>query len=463
MRLVSLVVATLFLCLSPMYSQSYATSDAAVSVTLADFDRDGYPDMAVLVDGGAVDIFFNDHKGGFGNYTSYAVPGSGTILAVDLNDDGWPDLLISGGSAVLLNNGNGTFRMGTPLVTKGSVEHFVAGDFNKDGKVDLAAVEGKQIEILLNKGDGTFTSGQILTLSGGSSNAVIGDFDGDGNLDIANSEGNKTLVWWGKGNGSFAAPLQILPPTTNGFDSLAVADFNNDGLPDLAGSSDYTFPDQDPSHLGHGTTTAHIYKNLGGRKFSLVSSYIMSSDYPQGILFTADVNGDLNQDLVNLINAAGEATGEVTYRPGNGAAGFGTLQQIGGVSAFEVAFRDLNLDSRQDLVIPQYFPNGEVDVSLAGGGFTNCKGASSASLNAKICAPANNATVSSPFLVTAAGNSPVGVGRLEIWVDGKKLYQKLGDQLNKKITLSSGRHRIAVVAVDKHVGSSSSVRYVNVQ
>ena len=221
-------------------------------------------------------------------------------------------------------------------------------------------------------------------------------------------------------------------------------------------------PCNDPDHPCPGTNTAYIYKNLGGRRFSLASSYIMDSSWAHGKLFTADLNGDLNQDLVNLVGLGGLYEGDLNYRPGNGAAGFGTLQQLGGSNAIEVDFRDLNLDSRQDMVIPEP-QDGEVDVFLGGSGYPNCKGASSASLNAKICAPVNNATVNSSVLVTAAGNSPIGVKRLEIWVDGKKVYQKLGDQLNKKITLTSGRHSIAVVAVDKYVGSSSSVRYVNVQ
>jgi hypothetical protein len=300
-------------------------------------------------------------------------------------------------------------------------------------------------------------------MSGSSASGAVGDFDADGNVDIANSEGNKALVWWGKGNGTFAAPTIILPPSTDGFSSLAAADFNNDGLEDLAISSnipDPNCPVEDWPICG--STMAYIYKNLGGRKFGRVSSYTMG-DADAGVLYTADLNGDLNQDLVNLINAAGVASGELSFRPGNGNNTFGAEDVIDNPSAIEVGFRDLNLDSRTDVVIPQYFPDGEVDVMLTSSGYTNCPGVSSASLNAKICAPANDATVSSPFLVTAAGNSPIGVQRLEIWVDGKKIYQKLGDQLNKRISLSSGQHRLVVVAVDEYIGSSSAVEYVNVQ
>ena len=151
---------------------------------------------------------------------------------------------------------------------------------------------------------------------------------------------------------------------------------------------------------------------------------------------------------MNLFDAAGVFNGELSFRPGNGNNTFGAEQVIDNPSAIEAGFRDLDLDSRTDVIVPQYFPDGEVDVTLATSWPKNCPGVNSASLHAKICAPADGATVSSPFLVTAAGNSPIGVQRLEIWVDGKKVAQKLGDQLNKRISLSSGQHRLVVVAVD---------------
>lgn len=70
--------------------------------------------------------------------------------------------------------------------------------------------------------------------------------------------------------------------------------------------------------------------------------------------------------------------------------------------------------------------------------------------------------MTSPVLVRASGNSPAGVIQLQVWIDGKKQYVKWGDQLSKGFTLSSGRHKIAVVANDKYVGSAKTSVIVNV-
>jgi hypothetical protein len=70
--------------------------------------------------------------------------------------------------------------------------------------------------------------------------------------------------------------------------------------------------------------------------------------------------------------------------------------------------------------------------------------------------------MTSPVVVRASGNSPAGVTQLQVWIDGKKQYVKCGDQLAKGFTLTSGKHRIAVAANDKFIGSAKTVVNVNV-
>lgn len=62
----------------------------------------------------------------------------------------------------------------------------------------------------------------------------------------------------------------------------------------------------------------------------------------------------------------------------------------------------------------------------------------------------------------ASGNSPAGVNQMQVWIDGKKKYVKWGDQLAKRFTLSSGKHRIAVAANDRFIGSAKAIVNVTV-
>jgi hypothetical protein len=79
---------------------------------------------------------------------------------------------------------------------------------------------------------------------------------------------------------------------------------------------------------------------------------------------------------------------------------------------------------------------------------TNCIPPGSATLAVRICTPAANAGVRSTFTVKAAGNSPPGVKRMELWVDGFKRAQNFSDQLRATISLALGTHRVTVVAID---------------
>ena len=105
---------------------------------------------------------------------------------------------------------------------------------------------------------------------------------------------------------------------------------------------------------------------------------------------------------------------------------------------------------------------GGWDAAINTSAFTNCAPPSSANLAAKICGPGNNASVTSPVLVKASGNSPAGIKRLEVWIDGVKKYEKWDDQSAKKFTLAAGSHKISVVAVDLYKGTAKISLSVNV-
>src|SRR5208282_1899917 len=126
----------------------------------------------------------------------------------------------------------------------GSSQGVVAGDFNGDGRMDLAvAVAGpgtEMVEVLLGNGDGTFTPfGSTLSVGSYPSAIVSVDFDGDGIPDLAVTIAfsSSLAVFLGNGDGTFR-PAAASPETGNYPLSLLAADFNGDGIPDLAVGND---------------------------------------------------------------------------------------------------------------------------------------------------------------------------------------------------------------------------------
>jgi len=456
-------------------STYYPTSGSqGMAEASGDFNRDGRPDMAVGTDN-AVDIFFNVGGGKFGNRTTYGLANNGSQLrAADLNNDGWLDLAAAEAGTLtlvtLLNNGNGTFRPGPTTTLAMPESSFVAGDLNRDGNIDLVvkecdfSIQKCQFQVLRGTGTGTFTGGQILALANSNvSGPILADLTRDGKLDLVNTRDPKVFVWKGNGDGTFAAPTSYQPPAVCTDDNvcgdslvgLALGDFNNDTALDVAvlqahfcGSS-------------CGENTAYLYKNTGAGGLALASSVRIPID-AGGSLYVTDLNGDQNMDLL-AVNGGHFSCGS-TYAPGRGDFTFGTQGGLpsSGCESSDLVARDFNLDSRHDLAI-SFWMDGSWQAAINTNAYTNCAPPSSANIAARICGPANGATVASPVLIKGSGNSPLGVQRLEIWVDGVKKYEKWNDQVAKRIALSAGSHRITVVAVDQYKGTGKTSVTVNVQ
>ena len=177
------------------------------SVALADFNGDGNLD-AVVVNAGfpfalgtTVSVLLGDGKGTFQAAVNYTVGSQPESVAVgDFNGDGKPDIAVanSGDStvSVLLNNGDGTFQAAKN--TAGGGLFLVVGDFNGDGKLDIATIDVSaltNLTILLGHGDGTFTQGKSYTLTARARALAVGDFNHDGKLDIVATLGNTRCSW----------------------------------------------------------------------------------------------------------------------------------------------------------------------------------------------------------------------------------------------------------------------------
>ncbi len=177
--------------------------------------------------------------------TDFAAPKSypvGTapafIVTGDFNGDGKMDIAVgnagSNDVSVLLGNGDGTFKAAVNSPAGLSPQQMAAGDFNGDGKLDLVITVLGVVNILLGKGDGTFQAPVTIAVDKYPVNLAVADFNEDKNLDLVvgdSRDGGVTLLL-GKGDGTFQAG-KVIFASASGVSAMTVGDFNGDKHMDL--------------------------------------------------------------------------------------------------------------------------------------------------------------------------------------------------------------------------------------
>jgi hypothetical protein len=329
---------------------TYTVGDDPLSLTTGDFDGDGRPDVATINGTSSnVSVFLRQPAGGFAQqFGSPIAVGSGPSGAAvgDYNGDGRVDLAVSnfvdGTVSVLLRQAGGGFALegGAPVSTGLGISAIAAGDFNHDGRLDLAVTNnnGAQVEVLLRNAQptGGFSAQPPLATGTTPDGIAVADFNGDGLADLAVAN---------RGTGTATILLQLVgggfTPETSvpvGSDALGIvaADFNGDGRPDLA-----------VTNGGPGTVSPFL-RRATNDGFTAEAPIAVSAS-PVGIT-TADFDRDGRPDLAVAANA-----GAVEILRRNAAGGFTRDQPIplaGNVN--DVATADFDGDSRPDLVASSY-------------------------------------------------------------------------------------------------------------
>jgi len=327
------------------------------SIVVDDFDGDGRLDAATAnMNSHDVSVLPGAGDGSFGAESRIPLPGTDSfpadIRSTDLNRDGAPDLavLLLGLSevAVLFGHGDGTFEGAVQYPMGSDPWSLAVTDVTGDGIEDMLTANSSANDVSLRAGLGGGTFGDEIRMSAGPQPraVVAGDFDGDGIRDIAavllgdyGDDVGGVAVLPGLGRGGFGPALRfaagILPTYAT------VADLNRDGLDDLAVSSD-----------GLDNGDARVEVLLGSAVNILGPAQRYDTGYVPQALVAADLNGDHILDLAAaasvMIVLIGRGDG--TFDP--------ELRYEAGYYPTGIAAADLDSDGLVDLVAANTYQAG---------------------------------------------------------------------------------------------------------
>jgi hypothetical protein len=287
--------------------------------------------------------------------------GAASIEVADFNKDGKPDIAVANTEdssiSILINAGKREFRnaTGSPFYAGHFPNDINITDFNKDGNLDIALAnhEKKYFTVLLGNGKGQFHpsphSPFAVQVKPHTHGIISADFNGDGNPDIATDSWgvDSIVILGGDGKGNFVNPVYYATGK-HPYQRLRTADFNKDNKPDIV-----------TTDLDDSTVTIL----LGDGKGNFEAHFFDAGNTPFGVA-TGDLNADGNIDLaiVNAPTISGGKPGKdgLTILLGDGRGSFSKLQGSPfetGLGPTRAAIGDLNNDGINDIAVSNYKSN----------------------------------------------------------------------------------------------------------
>jgi hypothetical protein len=318
-------------------------------VVSADFNNDSRHDIAVISKNGILRVFFNDAQGFKDPLELQAHPYSVSLSADDLNGDGNVDL------AVLTEGHVGPFFLGdgtegfitqdSPLYYPAFGKHMESSDLNNDGMPDLIVTGGAYVVIYINSGNMSFDDFSFfLAVEEVFLGKYITAFDLDGNgfrdIILTNYPHGKLYVIWNSGNNIFSTPDLVFESKFQTMSAAVPISLSGETLPALCISLE-------------SSGVIVVLKNNGGKEFQEIERISVTRNPHH--LTVADMNGDGIDDIVVTHAAAysGEK-GAITILfgplPNPSMISFSTTEG----HPMAATATDWDMDGYHDLFLPNY-------------------------------------------------------------------------------------------------------------